>query len=123
MFVFDTDTLSLLEHGHERVTARIREADEGIATTVISRIEILKGRFDSILKAEDGERFVLAYQRLEQSEARLMRVPILGVTAAAAQQFDQLRNNKKLKKIGRADLLIACITLANKATLVTRNLK
>ena len=30
---------------------------------------------------------------------------------------------KKLKKSGRADLLIAAITLANRATLVTRNEK
>jgi tRNA(fMet)-specific endonuclease VapC len=30
---------------------------------------------------------------------------------------------EKLKKIGRADLLIAAIALANRAILVTRNLK
>jgi tRNA(fMet)-specific endonuclease VapC len=30
---------------------------------------------------------------------------------------------KKLKKTGRGDLLIACITLAHGATLVTRNTK
>jgi tRNA(fMet)-specific endonuclease VapC len=34
-----------------------------------------------------------------------------------------LRQNKKLKKIGRPDLLIAAITLAARGTLVTRNLK
>jgi tRNA(fMet)-specific endonuclease VapC len=34
-----------------------------------------------------------------------------------------LRQNKKLKKIGRADLLMAAITLANRATLISRNLK
>ena len=43
--------------------------------------------------------------------------------AAAVAQFDRLRRNKKLKQIGRADLLIAAITLANRATLVSRNLK
>jgi len=37
--------------------------------------------------------------------------------------FDSLRKNKKLKKIGRRDLLIAAISLAERATLVTRNLK
>src|SRR5437868_6619971 len=42
---------------------------------------------------------------------------------AAAAEFDRLRENKKLKKIGRADLLVAAITLANRATLVSRNLK
>ena len=45
------------------------------------------------------------------------------VDDAAADEFDRLRQNKKLKKIGRPDLLIACIALANNATLVTRNLR
>jgi tRNA(fMet)-specific endonuclease VapC len=36
-------------------------------------------------------------------------------------QFDRLRQNKRLKKIGRGDLLIACIALAHRATLITRN--
>ena len=48
---------------------------------------------------------------------------MLAIDAASADEFDRLRANKKLKKIGRADLLIAAITLANRATLVTRNLK
>ena len=41
----------------------------------------------------------------------------------AAAEFDRLRQNKRLKKIGRGDLLIAALTLANRATLVTRNRK
>jgi hypothetical protein len=42
---------------------------------------------------------------------------------AAAAELDKLSNSRKLKKIGRADLLIASIVLANDATLVTRNVK
>jgi tRNA(fMet)-specific endonuclease VapC len=34
-----------------------------------------------------------------------------------------LLQNKKVKKIGRADLLIAAFAMANRAVLVTRNLK
>ena len=48
---------------------------------------------------------------------------MLTIKEGAAREFDRLRQHKKLKKIGRADLLIACITLAHRATLVTRNLK
>lgn len=65
----------------------------------------------------------LAQQRLEMSEHHLRQVPILAVDAAAAAEFDRLRHHKKLKKIGQADLLIAAITLAHRATLVSRNLK
>jgi tRNA(fMet)-specific endonuclease VapC len=45
------------------------------------------------------------------------------VDSAAAAEFGRLRQYKKLKKSGRADLLIAAITLANQATLVTPNVK
>jgi len=48
---------------------------------------------------------------------------VIPIDAAAAAQFDALRQNRKLKKIGRRDLLIAAITLAEQATLATRNLK
>jgi len=50
-------------------------------------------------------------------------VRVLPVEATASAEFDRLRANKKLKKIGRADLLIAAITLAHRATVVTRNLR
>ena len=48
---------------------------------------------------------------------------IVPFDAAAAAEFDKLRQNKKLKKIGRADLLIASIALAHGATIATRNLR
>ena len=42
---------------------------------------------------------------------------------AAAEQLDHLSKIAGLKRVGRADLLIASIALANDATLVTRNLR
>jgi tRNA(fMet)-specific endonuclease VapC len=65
---------------------------------------------------------IQAQQRLEETERDLERFTVLDVAPAAAE-FDRLRENKKLKKIGRGDLLIAAIALAHRATLVTRNLK
>ncbi len=123
MFVVDTDTVTLLQHGHEHATDRFRQATREVATTVISRLEILLGRAASVLKAANGEQLLLAQQRLEQTERYLSAVPILPVTARAAEQFDKLRENRKLRKIGLADLLIASIVLSHRATLVTRNLK
>jgi tRNA(fMet)-specific endonuclease VapC len=90
---------------------------------VITRIEILQGRFAALLKAANGEEMLAAQQRLTENEADLKMIPILLVDSASATAFDRLRMNKKLKRIGRADLLIAAITLANRATLVSRNLK
>ncbi len=123
MFILDTDTVTLLQHEQGRVAERVRRAVREVVTTIITRIEILQGRFAAVLKAADEDQLLRAQQRLAISETHLRRVPILPVEEAAAAEFNQLRQNKKLKKIGRGDLLIAAITLASRATLVTRNLK
>ena len=122
MFVLDTDTLSHFLRSRGRVVERIEQAREEVVITLISQIEVLQGRFASVLKAEDGEKLLQAQQRLEDTERDLKRFTILPV-APAAVEFDRLRQNKKLKKIGRGDLLIAAVTLAHRARLVTRNVK
>jgi tRNA(fMet)-specific endonuclease VapC len=65
-----------------------------------------------------------AQRWLDVTMRNLAAVPkVVSIDKAAAEEFDRLRQNKKLKKIGRGDLLIAAITLASRATLVSRNLK
>jgi tRNA(fMet)-specific endonuclease VapC len=120
MFVLDTDMLSPFLRAHVGVTDRVAHATEEVAITLITRIELLQGRFASVLKAENGEK---AQHRLDENEKDLDRFTILVFDSMAAAEFDRLRKNKKLKKIGRCDLLIAVLTLANRATLVTRNRK
>ena len=124
MIVFDTDTLTFFFRNHPRVLARLRESSEEIAITVISRVESLQGRFDTLLKAADGAELRRGQERLDELDRDLARIPlVLPIDAAAAAEFDRLRENRRLRRIGRADLLIACIALANRATLVTRNLR
>lgn len=123
MILLDTDILSFLFANHPKVSQRYREATDVIATTIISRIQVLRGRFDFLLKAEDGEELQRAQHWLEKSERDLDSLAIIPINSSSAAEFDHLRQNKKLKKIGRADLLIASITLAHDATLVTRNIK
>jgi tRNA(fMet)-specific endonuclease VapC len=53
----------------------------------------------------------------------LGQIAIVPLDATAADQFDNLRLNKRLKNIGRADSLAAAITLAQEATLATRIVK
>ena len=53
MFVLDTDILSLLLRGQPGVTERVAQATEEVAITLISRIEILQGRFASGLSRPD----------------------------------------------------------------------
>lgn len=123
MILLDTDTVSLLASGHPKVVQRASAATDTIAVCVVTRIEILRARFDFLMKAADGQQLQRAQHWLDQSESDLRKLPIVSVTVAAAELFDQLREQKRLKKIGRADLLIGCIAVANGAVLVSRNLK
>src|SRR5262249_16055874 len=112
MFVLDTDTLTHLLLGHKRVTEKRAEATAEVALTVVTRIEVFLGRFASVLRAEDCEKLFLAQQTLADTERDLDKFIVLTVNVAVAAEFDRLRQNKKLKSIGRTDLLIAAITLA-----------
>jgi tRNA(fMet)-specific endonuclease VapC len=107
MILLDTDTVTLLNHGHPRVAARALAATELVAITVVSRIEILRGRWDFLLKAADGEQLQRAQQLLRETEQALNTFVVAPIDAAAAAEFDRLRGDRKVKKIGRADLLIA----------------
>ena len=124
MFLLDTDILTLLELAKPRVVDRLSEVDPAEVTTkLITKIEMLLGRFAAVLKAANAEELLRAQQKLTRTEELLDELEIVLINAAAALEFDKLRQHKKLKKIGRGDLLIASIALACKATLVTRNLR
>lgn len=124
MHILDTDTLTYLHTGHPQVMRHLRElTNPNVVTTVITKIEILRGRFDFVLKAADGGQLLRAQQLLKRSEELLAQTVILYLDDPAADEFDRLRSQKKLGKIGRADLLIASIALSHRATLVTRNVR
>jgi len=62
MYLLDTDTLSRLHAGDPRLRQRRGRFDPSqFATTAVTRIEILQGRFDFILKASDGEELLRAF--------------------------------------------------------------
>lgn len=123
MYLLDTDTLSALHKDNQHVVARVGQADDTVATTLITRIEILRGRIDYVLKAATGEEVLRAQQWLARSEELLTLIEVVPFDAVAARLFDGLRTAPGLRKIGHADLLIASIALAKRATLVTRNLR
>jgi tRNA(fMet)-specific endonuclease VapC len=121
MLVLDTDTLTLLLRGHAEVSRRRSQATDDVVVTVITRIEVLQGRFAAVLKAADRQQLQRAQDRLAETERQLASFDILLINAAAAGEFEHLLNIKGLRRIGRGDLLIASIARANKATLVTCN--
>ena len=124
MYLLDTDILTLVHANHPRVIQRRHKIPSAeIATTIITRIEILRGRFESVLKAADAARLLVAQERLLRSEERLKQLVVVHFDTASSLEFERLCGIAKLRKIGRADLLIASLALAHQATLVTRNVK
>jgi tRNA(fMet)-specific endonuclease VapC len=124
MYLLDTDTLTHLHAGNSNVVERLKSvADIEVGITIITKVEILRGRIDYLLKAETGANLLKAQELLFRTEGLLNDLAIVPINQAASIEFDRLRAVSKFRKIGRADLLIASITLANRATLVTRNLR
>ncbi|GBF81230.1 type II toxin-antitoxin system VapC family toxin [Aphanothece sacrum] len=124
MYLLDTDTLTHLHAGNTNVINRLETLqDEEIAITIITKIEILRGRIDYVLKAFSAKDLLKAQELYSRSETLINQLPVILIEQNAANQFERLQNISKLRKIGRADMLIASITLANQAILVTRNIR
>lgn len=124
MRILDTDTLTCLQKGNEKVKARLDSANDfAFAITIVTKAEILRGRIEFLLKAEDSTALEKAQRFYIESEKLLEQIPVVGFDAEALKMFDELRQSSKYRKIGRADLLIASICLSNRAVLVTRNVR
>ncbi|MCZ8192828.1 MAG: type II toxin-antitoxin system VapC family toxin [Microcystis sp. LE19-338.1B] len=124
MYLLDTDTLTHLHSGNTNVINRLENLqDEEVAITIVTKIEILRGRIDYLLKAFSGSDLLKAQELFSRSETLLNQLPVILIDPNAANQFDRLKDISKFRKIGRSDLLIASIALANQARLVTRNLR
>jgi tRNA(fMet)-specific endonuclease VapC len=110
--------------GHPRVLERLRQLDDpDVGTTIITKIELLRGRFEFVLKAANGTELLKAQQLLICTDELLAQTLVVPLEEEAVAVFDRLRAVRRLRQIGRADLLIASIALAHRATLVTRNVR
>jgi len=122
MYLLDTDTLTYLYAGQAQVVSRLQQAGTpNVGTTIITKIEVLRGRMDAVIKATDAGKLLHAQQLLIRSEEFIEAMIVVPLDQPAATLFDRLAKAPALNKVGRADLLIASIALANRATLVTRN--
>jgi tRNA(fMet)-specific endonuclease VapC len=126
IFLLDTNAVSELFKNNEKILSylsrRVSASDE-IRVSPITWFEIIRGRFHSVLTASDSATLRVALSRLRRDRELLSQTQALEFHDDALAVFDDLLDQKKLKKIGRADLLIACQSLAADATLVTRNIK
>ena len=123
MYVLDTDTLTLAFHENETVLSKMTGASGEVVTSIVTRVEILGGRIDRLVKAANAIELLRAQDLLGDSESHLSGFRILTLDESSAKFSDRFRKDKKTRTIRLKDLLIACICLAYDATLVTRNVK
>ena len=86
--------------------AAVQESEE-LAITIVTRMEILQGRFSSIVKAANEGELLKAMDRFRDSRELLDSFRVLDVNDAAGQHFKQMMKAMKRPK-RRADMLIAC---------------
>lgn len=125
MYLLDTDSLSILEHGGE--TARlliaklsILEANE-LAVTIISYEEQMRGWLSYLGRARSIQAQVEAYKRLKKQLENYCAISVIEFDERSAVEFQRLK--KLYPRLGSMDLKIAAIAIANNAILLTRNLK
>jgi tRNA(fMet)-specific endonuclease VapC len=124
-YVMDTDHLSLYERAHPQVCERIIQVRGNsldiLTTTVVTVEEQYAGRIAQIRKAPTPESLVRAYGKLKETFVLFSQLEILSYGLKADESFKSFRQAGI--RIGTLDLRIACITLAHKGTLLTRNLR
>lgn len=116
--------MTLLEHGGTegaRIRERLRSVPlDDVATSIINYEEQMRGWLARIAQAPTPERQIAAYSELRRQLRNYCDIAVVEYDARAAVAFERLRQARV--RIGTMDLKIAAITLANNATLLTRNL-
>jgi tRNA(fMet)-specific endonuclease VapC len=118
LYVLDTDHVTLHQHNHRGVVARIQTVTpEELAITVITVEEQVRGRLAQL--GNQGVNISSAYERLQATVNYFCDLNILPFDHLAQQQYQALRSQKI--RVGTLDLRIASIVLRQDAILITRN--
>lgn len=126
MYILDTDHMSLLErktsHEAPRLFFRLSAiSDDDYGTTIVSFEEQMRGWLALLASARTVEKPIEFYGRLKNALYRYNKIQIFDFDFQAADILSDLQNQRL--RIGTMDLKIAAIAMANKATLLSRNLK
>jgi tRNA(fMet)-specific endonuclease VapC len=78
MYLLDTDTLTHLYSGNSNVAKRLRDAgDAEVGITIITKVEVVRGRIDYLLKAATGEDLLKAQELFSRTEALLNQLLVM----------------------------------------------
>jgi tRNA(fMet)-specific endonuclease VapC len=119
-FLFDTDHLTLFEHGHPAVGRNMALQPSGaVGLSVVTVEEALRGRLGALSQAQTPAQRIARYALLRASVQLVNQFPIAAYDQVAEDQFQQLKAQRL--HVGSQDLKIAAVALVNKLTLLTRN--
>jgi tRNA(fMet)-specific endonuclease VapC len=99
---------------------RLEERGAATLTTIVNAQEVTEGWCALLNRLPSGEREMKAYSQFRHSLELLTQLPVLPFDPASSATFQQLRGAHR--RIGRMDLKIASICIANDILLLTRNL-
>ncbi len=118
-YLLDTDHISFLERGDDKVIQRYEsEINDQIFVSIVSYEEQLKGRLAVVSQAKP-ERLEFAYYRLQEMQEFFCMLNIASFDRSAKLKFLELK--KQYRRLGTMDLRIAATALTLNAVLVTRN--
>ena len=122
MFVLDTDHVTLYQQGHQSLTRHINAlAPNLVAVTIVTFEEQLSGRLAVAHRAQKISERIQAYYWLRRTQSFFCQTPIIPFDESAAAEYQQLSGLRL--RVGTRDQLIASIAIANKAILLSRNLR
>ncbi|MCI0402332.1 MAG: type II toxin-antitoxin system VapC family toxin [Acidobacteria bacterium] len=120
LFILDTDHLTLFQHGHSEVTARVAATPPSkVAITILTVDEQLTGWYSQVRKARDPVKLAQAYWGLSSVVGTVKRFTVHPFPLAAAHRYYALR--KQFPRLSKMDLAIAATVLEANGILVTRN--
>jgi tRNA(fMet)-specific endonuclease VapC len=122
-YLMDSDHISLIDRaGPEgaRIIVRIAALPpDSVAVSLISYEEQMRGWMAEISRVHSVDRQLVAYSRLDRMQSYYCVTPVLPFDEKALAQSQSLWLRRL--RVGTMDLKINATTLANKATLITRN--
>jgi tRNA(fMet)-specific endonuclease VapC len=123
LFLLDSDIVTLFQHRHPLVMARVAAARQvhQVAVTAITIDESYSGWHARVLKARKPDEVADAYAGLAQAAAIFGSFSIIPFPLPAIQRFTSLRRQRL--NVGANDLRIAAIALEAGAIVVTRNVR
>jgi tRNA(fMet)-specific endonuclease VapC len=124
-FILDTDHVSLLLRGNDRLQQLVDQAGNDVGTTVITVQELFNGWVVRINSAPSTDDFVRLYEQLWNAVKYLQKSHVLTFDMSADTRFRQLlQQHPELRKSRlQRDMRIAAIAMSVGATVVTRNQK